>query len=229
MWIQKAWLQDASSQSHVILTLSLSLPSGVRGDQHSPDRGFLSWASWLPHSFLSRTSPGSQLPAKGGWRARIRAGELWSAVFDSLRPGQPVGRLHRQSRPWPRPLLCSRACSSDHCQYSLPSPISQVDWPHVWWTSFSFIFKATLVFSNTGESYRPGSWLSLLHLLSLKAFFSLFIYLFLVCYVAMRASCSHGEPRLLFVEVRRLLNAVASLVAEHRLQAHWLSSCSAWA
>ena len=40
----------------------------------------------------------------------------------------------------------------------------------------------------------------------------------------MRASSSHGEPRLLFVEVRRLLNAVASLVAERRLQAHWLSS-----
>ena len=50
---------------------------------------------------------GSQLPAKGGWRARIRAGELRSAMFDSLRLGQPKGRLHRQPRPWAKtpPLL----------------------------------------------------------------------------------------------------------------------------
>ena len=76
---------------------------------------------------------------------------------------------------------------------------------------------AAAVFSNTGESYRLGSWLSLLHLLSLRAFFSLFIYLFLVCFVAVRAFSSHSKPRLLFVEVWRLLSVVASLVAEHRL------------
>ena len=38
-----------------------------------------------------------------------------------------------------------------------------------------------------------------------------------------------GSGRLLFVVVRGLLIAVASLVAEHRLHAHGLSSCGSWA
>ena len=50
-----------------------------------------------------------------------------------------------------------------------------------------------------------------------------------------RAFSSCGEWRLLFVAVHGLLIAVASLVAEHGLQArglavaHWLSSCGMWA
>ena len=62
-------------------------------------------------------------------------------------------------------------------------------------------------------------------------FFNLFIYLFLAvmglrCCIRAFSSCS--ERWLLFVVVRRLLIAVASLVAEHRLQARglqqlWLS------
>ena len=39
------------------------------------------------------------------------------------------------------------------------------------------------------------------------------------------AFCSCSERRLLFVAVHRLLIAVASLVAEHRLQTRRLSNC----
>ena len=42
----------------------------------------------------------------------------------------------------------------------------------------------------------------------------------LCCYTWTFSSC--GERGLLFVVVRELLIAVASLVAEHRLKAHWL-------
>ena len=41
------------------------------------------------------------------------------------------------------------------------------------------------------------------------------------------SSCS--EPGLLFIAVLGLLIAVASLVAEYRLQARGLSSCGSWA
>ena len=76
----------------------------------------------------------------------------------------------------------------------------------------------------------------LLHeLLQLSFFFfliDLFIYLFLaalgLCYCA-RAFSSCGERELLFIAVRGLLIAVASLVAEHGLQMRGLSSCGTWA
>ena len=59
-----------------------------------------------------------------------------------------------------------------------------------------------------------------------------FIYLFLaalgLCCCA-RAFSSCGEWGLLFVVVRGLLFAVASLVAEHGLQAPGFRSCGAWA
>ena len=58
--------------------------------------------------------------------------------------------------------------------------------------------------------------------------FYLFIYLFLAvlglrCCAQAFSSC--GKRGLLFVAVRGLFSAVASLVAEHGLQAHGLSSC----
>ena len=56
-------------------------------------------------------------------------------------------------------------------------------------------------------------------------FFLNFIYLFLVALglrCRTRAFSSCGERGLLFVAVRRLLIAVASLVAEHGLYAHGL-------
>ena len=72
--------------------------------------------------------PGSQLPAKGGWRAGSGLGNCdlkcltasgWGSLWGSFTDSQDLG---------PRPLLCSRACTSEHCQYfSLPSPISPVD------------------------------------------------------------------------------------------------------
>ena len=49
----------------------------------------------------------------------------------------------------------------------------------------------------------------------------------LPCCVQALSSC--GEQGLLFVAVRRLLIAVASLVVEHRLQAHGFSSCGSQA
>ena len=55
--------------------------------------------------------------------------------------------------------------------------------------------------------------------------FTYFIYLFLAVLglrCCMRAFSSGGEQGLLFTAVRGLLNVVASLVAEHRLQAHRL-------
>ena len=67
--------------------------------------------------------------------------------------------------------------------------------------------------------------------LLLLLFFNL-IYLFLaalgLCYCA-RAFSSCGERGLLFVAVCGLLIAVASFVAEHRLQAPGFRSCGAWA
>ena len=70
---------------------------------------------------------------------------------------------------------------------------------------------------------------------SLSPWFSLknkFIYLFLVvlglrCWAQAFSSC--GKWGLLFIAVRRLLIAVASLVAEHGLEACGLSSCGTWA
>ena len=65
-------------------------------------------------------------------------------------------------------------------------------------------------------------------------FFGLFIYLFLIIFLAalglpccMRVFSSCGGRGLLFVVVRGLLIAVASLVAEHRLQMRRLSNCGA--
>ena len=57
-------------------------------------------------------------------------------------------------------------------------------------------------------------------------FFLIFIYLFILAALGLRcctrAFCSCGEWGLLFVVVRGLLIAVASLIAEHRLQAQGL-------
>ena len=70
----------------------------------------------------------------------------------------------------------------------------------------------------------------------LKIFFFFLIYLFNLFILAAlglccctRAFSSCGERGLLFVAVHRLLIAVASLVAEHRLQTRRLSSCGSWA
>ena len=61
--------------------------------------------------------------------------------------------------------------------------------------------------------------------------FILFIYFWLLwvfrCCAWAFSSCS--EQGLLFIAVRELLIAVASLVAEHRLQTRRLSSCGMWA
>ena len=51
-------------------------------------------------------------------------------------------------------------------------------------------------------------------------FFNKFIYLFLAAFglhCCTQAFCSGGEQGLLFIVVRRLLIAMASLVVEHRL------------
>ena len=53
------------------------------------------------------------------------------------------------------------------------------------------------------------------------------MYFWLRCYAQAFSSC--GEQGLLFVGLRGLLVAVASLVAEHGLQAHGLSSCGSQA
>ena len=62
----------------------------------------------------------------------------------------------------------------------------------------------------------------------IKKKFIYFVYLFLAalglrCCTRAFSSCS--ERGLLFIAVRGLLIAVASLVVEHGLQAHGLSSC----
>ena len=67
-------------------------------------------------------------------------------------------------------------------------------------------------------------------------YFACFIYLFIYLFLAAlglscctRAFSSCGEQGLLFIVVRGLLIAVASLVSEHGLQAHGLSGCGTWA
>ena len=58
--------------------------------------------------------------------------------------------------------------------------------------------------------------------------FYLFIYLFMAVLglrFCVRAFCSCGKWGPLFIAVRGPLIIVASLVAEHRLQTHRLSSC----
>ena len=78
---------------------------------------------------------------------------------------------------------------------------------------------AAMIIITVGHSYLFFKKINL---------FIYFIYLFLAalgphCCVPAFSSCS--EPGLLFVVVRGLLIAVASLAAEHRLQALGLSSC----
>ena len=67
----------------------------------------------------------------------------------------------------------------------------------------------------------------------LKELLYLFIYLFIYLFLAVlglrfcaRAFSSCGEWGPLFIAVRGPLTIAASLVAEHRLQTHKLSSCS---
>ena len=82
----------------------------------------------------------------------------------------------------------------------------------------------------SGTVYRRGILIGICHLGPTRVtavkidgtlfFFNLFIYLFLAalglrCSVCAFSSCS--ERRLLFIAVRGLLIAVASLVVEHRL------------
>ena len=60
----------------------------------------------------------------------------------------------------------------------------------------------------------------------------LFIYLFLAVlglHFCVRAFSSCGEWGSLFIVVRGPLTIAASLVVEHRLQMHRLSSCGSWA
>ena len=64
-------------------------------------------------------------------------------------------------------------------------------------------------------------------------FVCLFVYLFIfavlgLCFCA-RAFSSCGKWGPLFIAVRRPLTVAASLVAQHRLQTHRLSSCGSWA
>ena len=63
-------------------------------------------------------------------------------------------------------------------------------------------------------------------------FLILFIYLFLTVLglrFHARASSSSGKWGPLFIVVRGPFTFAASLVAEHRLQMHKLSSCGSWA
>lgn len=71
-------------------------------------------ASFLP--FMHFSGEASYLLKEGG-EPGSELEELRSEMFDSLGLGQPLGLLHRQ----PRPLLCSRACMSEHCQYFFSS------------------------------------------------------------------------------------------------------------
>ena len=59
----------------------------------------------------------------------------------------------------------------------------------------------------------------------------LFYLRFWLCriFIAAQAFSTCGKQGLLFLVVHRLLCTVASLVAEHRLQVHRLSSCGSWA
>ena len=63
-------------------------------------------------------------------------------------------------------------------------------------------------------------------------FFNKFIYLFLAALglrFCVRAFSSCGKWGPLFITVHGPLTIAASLVAEHRLQTHRLSSCGSWA
>ena len=72
-------------------------------------------------------------------------------------------------------------------------------------------------------------WYHLPSFFNISFFFFLIIYLFILAVLGLRfcerAFSSCGEPGPLFIAVRRPLTIVASLVAEHRLQMHRLSSC----
>ena len=80
------------------------------------------------------------------------------------------------------------------------------------------VFSATIVDLSISMSIQYDSGLVSFSVQFLKTY--LFTYLFLAvlglrCCVRVFSSC--GERGLLFIVVRRLLNAVASLVAEHGL------------
>ena len=91
------------------------------------------------------------------------------------------------------------------------------------------IFIYTLLVPQQRETEERERLSKLLYLF---IYFYKFIYLFqaalgLCCCARALSSC--GEQGLLFVAVRGLLTAVASLVVEHGLQARGLSSCGSWA
>ena len=67
-----------------------------------------------------------------------------------------------------------------------------------------------------------------MHIFFFQNFFKKFIYLFLAVLglrFCVRAFSSCGEQGPLFIAVRGPLTVLASLVVEHRLQTHRLSSC----
>ena len=84
--------------------------------------------------------------------------------------------------------------------------------------------------SSAVKAPSPNHWMAkefLCRLLFFIYLFLKFIYLFLFLAALGLRCCvwafsSYGERGLLFVAVHRLLTAVASLVAEHRLQARGL-------
>ena len=71
-------------------THHVSLRSGGREEQHSPDEASCPELHGHLIPSLHALLWGSQLPAKGGWRARIRAGEVPSKVFERDFPGGAV-------------------------------------------------------------------------------------------------------------------------------------------
>ena len=91
-----------------------------------------------------------------------------------------------------------------------------------WWDEGSFVVADLSSYPHVAEGVRELSRAS-----SFFFFFN-FIYLFtavLGLRFCARAFSSCGERGPLFIAVRGPLTIAASLVAEHRLQTHRLSSC----
>ena len=95
---------------------------------------------------------------------------------------------------------------------------------------FDFGFKVNIQLLPTALAIMPSHRLwYLVFLFFFKLWVCLFIYYLFLAVLGLRfcatafSSCSKWGP--LFIVVRRPLTVAASLVAEHRLQTHRLSSC----
>ena len=134
-----------------------------------------------------------------------------------------VSRERPQSLIWMIAIASERSCPCESLPTLNPSYCCQSD-----------LFKIVIIDNLMEHIKCIRHWV--LYTERTNFFFSKFIYLFIYLFLVVlglsfcaRASSSCGERGPLFIAVRGPLTIAASLIAEHRLQTHRLSSCGSQA